>query len=102
MILHSPKHNFQAFQPEASEALKSQRESSWLTVSMTYALAEMASLGATTEQLNGARNFIQVLQNLWEKGEQQKRLPISSLETYDTDNLDELLKKLQTKKVSKK
>lgn len=79
----SPKQNFISWQPTAASELQKFRESGWLTVAMTYALAEMTNLGATTEQLNGARNFIHVLQNLWEKAEPAKRLPVSRLETYD-------------------
>jgi hypothetical protein len=93
----SPKQNFQLFQKAHAEELQKIRESGALTVSMTYALAEMANLGGTTEQMNGARNFIHVLQNLWEKTEPAKRLPVSRLETYEMSP-EELAKKAKEAK----
>ena len=83
MTNFSPKSNFQTFHPAQSDELKKHREDSWLTVAFAYSLAEMANLGATAEQMNGARNFIHVLQNLWEKAEQERKLPIQRLETYE-------------------
>lgn len=91
----SPKHNFITFQPNVATALQELRESPALTVSMTYALAEMANLGATTEQLNGARNFIHTLQNLWDKGQVQQALPVKKLDTYEATDIEEIIKKAQ-------
>lgn len=85
MITHSPKQNFLNFQKEPAATLQEQRESFWLTTSFSYTLAEMAHLGATTEQLNGARNFIQIFQNLWDRGEAHQKLPVKRLQSYDED-----------------
>lgn len=85
MTPHSPKQNFLIFQPTAAAELQKHREDSWLVVASTFTLAEMAHLGASTEQLLGARNFIHVFQSLWEKGEAPKRLPVRNLQSYDTD-----------------
>lgn len=93
----SPKQNFILFQKPHAEKLQALRESPELTVAMTYALAEMANLGATQEQMNGARNFIHVLQNLWEKTEPAKALPIQRLETYEMTP-EELVKKAKEQK----
>ena len=71
------------WQTTAAAELQAQRESQWLTVGFSYALAEMGHLGASTAQLNGARNFIQVFQNLWDKGEVHRSLPVKNLESYD-------------------
>lgn len=96
MVPHSPKQNFLAWQQVAATELQNNRETGWFTIAMTYALAEMASLGATTEQLNGARNFIRVLQNLWDKGETYKRLPVSRLETYEDTDIAQLVERAKT------
>ena len=93
----SPKSNFQFFHATQSDELKKHREDAWLTVAFAYSLAEMANLGATAEQMNGARNFIHVLQNLWEKGEPERKLPVQRLESYERP-LEELLKESAAKK----
>lgn len=102
MINHTPKQNFLTWQKAHAEALQQNREQGWLTVSFAYALAEMANLGATTEQMNGARNFVRVFQNLWDQGETYKRLPVSRLETYDAADVTELLERAKTATEEKK
>jgi hypothetical protein len=94
MTTLSPKTNFIRFQANAAEDLKIMRESAGFTVGAVYALAEMANLGATQEQLLGARNFIHILQNLWDKGEPATKLPVTRLETYDlsSEQLEALAK----------
>jgi len=79
----SPKRNFLTFQKGHAAELQNHRESSWFTVAATYALAEMACRNATAEQLNGARNFITVFQNLWEEDKDKGKLPVKSLQSYD-------------------
>ena len=79
----SPKDNYLKFQPTSSEELKAHREDQWLTVSLTYTLSEMVHLGATAEQLQGARTFIHVLQNMWDRGSPPLKLPVKSLETFE-------------------
>jgi len=91
----SPKILFQTVHSKPCEELQAHREDAWLKVAFSYSLAEMANLGATTEQLSGARNLIQVFQNLWEKGEPERRLPVQTLESYERP-LDELIKESKT------
>jgi hypothetical protein len=77
------KENFLKFQPNAADELKAHREDSWLTVSAIYAISEMVYAGATAEQLQGARQFVRTLQNLWDKGEPAVKLPVQSLKTFN-------------------
>jgi hypothetical protein len=79
MTTLSPQRNFQQFQTQHASNLQDNREASWLTVAMVYAMAEMVNRGATAEQMLGARNFVHVLQNLWDKGDKESSLPVRRL-----------------------
>jgi hypothetical protein len=83
MTAYSPKQTFLGWEKHASENLQARREDTWLTVSITYALAELAYSGASAEQLAGARHFITVLQNLWEKTPEPSKMPAQTLKSFD-------------------
>jgi hypothetical protein len=94
MTTLSPKTNFLLYAKPAAEELQKQRESSWLTVSLTYALAQMAHEGHSKEELLGAREFINTLQNLWEPVPKDVKLPAQTLPSFDVP--PEQLQKIAT------
>jgi hypothetical protein len=95
MTTLNPKQAFNRFFPKVADELKSIRESEVIVLGLSFSLAEMANLGATAEQVNGARNLIHIFQNLWDKGDRPVGLPVVRLETYDvsTEQLIEMSKK---------
>lgn len=66
MLLLSPIKGFQGVQKDAATELATAMRTSWMAVSLTYALAEMSIRNATKEELVGARIFIGILMNLGE------------------------------------
>ena len=83
MTTLSPKQNFQLFQKAIADELQRHRESSWLTVSFTYALAELAHGGASAERIAGAREVITIFQNLWEAPTKGVSMPQRSLNSFE-------------------
>jgi hypothetical protein len=79
----SPKAQYQRFQADSAKALQEVTNSRWLRVSLDAALAQLASKGASSEKLLGARSFIEVLLDLPEKNTKIGQLPKVQLETYD-------------------
>jgi hypothetical protein len=83
MTTLSPKENFQQFQKPIADQVQMHRESSWLTVGFTYAVAELAYSGATAERIAGARAFIEIFQNLWEPSPKGVSLPQKTLTSFE-------------------
>jgi hypothetical protein len=83
MTNFSPKQNFITLHPAAALELQTNREAAWLKIALSYAVAEMAHRGASQGKMEGARDLIETLQNLWDKGEEIPRLPVQRLESYD-------------------
>lgn len=66
MLTLSPIFHFQSVRKDDSVQLATAIRTSWMTTSLTYALAEMSIRNATKEELVGARIFIGILMNLGE------------------------------------
>ena len=85
----SPKSQFLLYQTGHAAKLQENREQSWLTTSFTYTLAQMAHNGASAEKLAGAREFVKELQELWEKPDKDKKLPVKRPGHYPPELLDQ-------------
>lgn len=57
----------------------------WFVNSLTHALAEFASHGATAEETNGARKFINCLVSLPADAQEELKFPVRTLSTFDTE-----------------
>lgn len=66
MLTLSPHHQFLSANAKEAEALKMATTERWMAVALTHALASMSIGGATKDELNGARKFIDILLNLAE------------------------------------
>ena len=82
-----PKSQFQAFHPEEATQLQANRESRWLKTSLLYTLANMTHQGATEAELRGARRFVSVLLNLWEKASPPVTYPVKTLDTFEPPSI---------------
>ena len=78
MTRFSPKEIFIA-NKEVVEELKSHREDHWLKLGFAFSISEMAFNGSTDAEISGAKKFISVFQNLWEKGAEPVKLPVRTL-----------------------
>jgi hypothetical protein len=52
-------------------------------IACAMALAQMATSGATTEQMAGADVFIQIMGNIGEKAEPMPKFPVKTLTTFE-------------------
>ncbi len=66
MLTLSPKIQFQTAHKSESENLMKAVRERWMSIALTNALASMSIGGATKDELNGARKFIEVFLNLAE------------------------------------
>lgn len=83
--IFSPKAEFLLRHKPLAEELQKNRQAGWLTISMVFALAEMAHNGASAEKISGARDFIYEFQNLFEVKQTDGRIPPKSLGDYPAD-----------------
>lgn len=74
---------FRNYQADSAELLLKQREQRWFVVSLDYALAHVASLGATKEELSGAKRLIQSLINLPDTPVERPSFPVRELTTFE-------------------
>lgn len=88
-----PKLDFQTFTPTYSDEIRKNAPQPWFRYSCNVALAKMAYDGSTTEELAGARKFLEALYNLGEVRTELPRLPVKTL-----DDPDELAAKLAAQK----
>ncbi len=66
-MLHlSPSAHFKNSQKSASEELHKAARTSWMACALTCAMAEMAYGKATSDQLVGARMFVETFMNMAE------------------------------------
>jgi hypothetical protein len=79
----NPKEVFQAFQKDSAEELGRHYSSKWLVTSLGFSLQQMAAMGCSSEELTGARRFIQTLTNLHEKEKEPAKFPEKVLKTFD-------------------
>jgi hypothetical protein len=73
------KELFQNSATDYKGAISEMAKSPALRVSVIYAMAELASRGATHEQLAGARAFVDILINLGEPIEPPRSFPDKTL-----------------------
>ena len=78
-----PKANFKKFRPAHAEKLRAEVEQPYFQESLTFALAEMSSRDATTEQIQGANVFVSILCGLAEKEVEPVKFPSRRLNTFD-------------------
>lgn len=81
----NPKAIFLKTQAEgAAKELSMQAAGGWLPLSLSYALAQTATIGATAEELQGIRRFVTTFLNLGDKDEKPPALPDKSdLPSYE-------------------
>lgn len=92
----SPKVNFQTFQADSAEKLKSALVERWFNLTLEYALADCAHRNLSDEGLYGIRIFIETIFNLPEKQTQAEKLPIKRLnflgENPTKEQIEQMLK----------
>ena len=93
----SPKSQFILYHKEEAEALHQQSSERWFKISLNSALAQLAIHGASSDELKGARAFIDVLLNL-PLTTKIERLPIKTLEVLGTEPSPESPLKKEEKK----
>lgn len=87
---NTPLINFQSLQQPAMLELSKALNETWLRLSFDYALTHMAISGATKEELDGAKKFMDALQALGDKKEAAAPLPDKSrLPSFENLSLDE-------------
>lgn len=77
----SPKDQFQSFHKDDADAFAKTIGEPHVQMAMLHAFAELASGGATTEQLAGARTFIAILNKISDPVK-ISTLPTKELKTY--------------------
>jgi hypothetical protein len=75
MTTFSPKQQFRDYHPDAAQELGKQHDKRWFCLALTHALAQVAAVGATQEEMMGARRFVQTLLNLFEESESLPQFP---------------------------
>lgn len=88
----SPRDQFQRHEQEAAAELQKNREQQWLTLGFTFSISQMVFMGATAEQLMGARMFITEFQNLWEKPEKDQKFPVRRRGDYPPELIEQPVK----------
>lgn len=78
------KKTFTDFSPDA-KALRAIVETPAFHVGVAFALAQMATNGATKDEMQGADVFVQILCNIGEKTEPMPKFPVKTLATYEQD-----------------
>lgn len=76
----APKELFIQGNSPLALALSEQVKQPALRYGTVYALAEMVTLGASKEQLDGARIFADILLNLGEKAEKIEPFPVKQVD----------------------
>ena len=71
------------FHESAATELRRNNPQSWFRIGCDYALAQMASVGASAEELRGAARFIHILINLSEKQDEAVKFPRRELTTFE-------------------
>jgi hypothetical protein len=79
-MIESPKSLFQQAHKDAAEALSVMSRERVLRLATVFAISEMASTGATKEQMDGALRYSHILMNLGE--------PIEKAVTYPTKQVN--------------
>lgn len=97
MTEFSPKNLFQSLHKDEVEALQAQRSERWLKLAFSAAMAELACRGASSDEIKGARAFVDVLLNLPDT-QKLERLPIKSLEVLGRETIPEPPKAKEEKK----
>jgi hypothetical protein len=97
MTEFSPKNLFQSLHKDETEALQRERSERWMKLAFTAALAELACRGASSDEIKGARAFVDVLLNLPDT-QKLERIPIKSLEVLGRETVPEPLKPKEEKK----
>lgn len=78
-MIESPKSLFQQAHKDVSEALSILSRDRTLRLATTFAIAEMASTGATREQMDGALRYSNILMNLGEPIEKAVTYPVKQV-----------------------
>lgn len=81
MAATNPKNTFQEFHPDAAQSARAQFPQPWFCTASMAAVAEMASQGATTDEMRGAQKLLTILINIGEGESEVPRLPVKTLET---------------------
>ena len=82
MTNFSPKSLFLE-NSEMAKELQEHREDKWMKTAFAFTISEMAFNGSSEAEIIGAKKFITIFQNLWEKGVQPVKMPARTL---DADN----------------
>jgi hypothetical protein len=77
------KKVFTEYAPTPAGEFRAMVEQSSFQIGVAMALAKMATSGATTEQLQGADVFIQIMGNIGEKDAPMPKFPVKTLTTYE-------------------
>lgn len=85
MIEYSPRSHFEKFQKEAAEELGKHIDQKWFRLALDAALANTASQGLSSEEMQGVNRFIRNLMALCEPTDIPEPFPSPRLPSYDQD-----------------
>jgi hypothetical protein len=83
---YDPKGEYQKFHKEEAERLRREVEQPYFRRALTFALAEMSTRQASTEQITGANVFVDTFLALGVKDEPVARFPEKRLKVLDKAN----------------
>ena len=87
----NPKENFEKFHKDDAATLRGEVQKGYFATAASFALAELASRGATFEELNGANRFLEILTTLSAEKVELKRLPVRQLSVLGANLTEEQL-----------
>lgn len=91
MTHFNPKEQFVKYHKDDFTRLREEHQQPWFLTSTSFALLDVVSRGASLEQVDGIKLFIQSMNNLAAEEETVTTFPKQRLVTYDK-SIEELTK----------
>lgn len=77
------KKTFTDFAPTHAAGLRGMVENPSFQVAIAFALAQLATNGASKEHMEGADALVQIICNIGERSEPMPKFPVKTLTTYE-------------------